>query len=684
MSFQDESFYRSLFENEYAIMLLIDAGSGRIVDANRGACLFYGWTQEQLKTMVIWDINTLSEDEVKEEMRLASLHNKKHFNFRHKLASKEIRDVEVVSGPIYIDGRSLLYTQVHDITDRNRIEDQARRHSKFEQTMLHLAQNFINMPLEKLDAAVNDVIKVIVDYCGARRATLWKYDWLQNVSENLYEYDRETQSSLRLNRVSIDHFSDMLDSLKRGEVCLLKFDENEKHKEYFIQTGIKSTLIVPLLVNENLIGTFTISINDQLKQWGTIEINTVRIFTEMLTNVLQRKESAQALIESMESHLLTLDSVRDGIAMVNREGTLLNVNAALVKRFHTSKQSALGKNMSDFCPVERYGDLNEQRMKCVREAFDTCKPIIIEDCRDGIYFENRFYPVIIEGVATAVTLFSTDISYRKKAEEEAKSKLEYQTKLSVMTEFFTNISHELKTPLSVIFLQYELMERCINDAPKLQKPLAVAKQNSYRLARLVGNLLDLTKIDAGYMKNKLENVDLVPLLKDICKSVESYVQSKSIQLDFSCTLRNVWMVTDLEKLERIMYNLLSNAIKHTGEKGRICVKLTSRKGKGVRIVVEDTGEGIPKNKLKVIFDRFAQVESSVNRHNEGTGIGLSLVKSLVEMLNGSIRVKSELNKGSQFYVHLPEIAFNPDTTMIELGSHDLRKKAEMELADLNA
>lgn len=386
--------------------------------------------------------------------------------------------------------------------------------------------------------------------------------------------------------------------------------------------------------------------------------------------------------KTQELMQLIFDSTNDGIGMLDKHGVILNLNESLIKRFGQTKQKLVGLNMADILPKENYGDLFEKRMEIVKSVIATGAPSIFEDSRDGYTYENRFYPVYKDSEVSAVTLFSTDISDRKKAEKEERSKAELEIKLKVVTEFFSNISHEFKTPLTIILLQFELMELYLKDEQKIQKLLAIARQNSYRMVRLVGNLLDIAKIDAGYMKANLENVNLACLIKDICESAEAFANAKSVHLHLKNDMHSEMMPTDIGKLERILFNLLSNAIKHTHKQGAITVTIQNRKDGGAKIIVEDNGKGIPKDKQQIIFDRFAQVDPSFSRQNEGTGIGLAIVKSLVDMLNGTIQVKSELNKGSQFIIELPLLPIETNEKAIGVGGYDLSKKADIEFSDL--
>lgn len=178
------------------------------------------------------------------------------------------------------------------------------------------------------------------------------------------------------------------------------------------------------------------------------------------------------------------------------------------------------------------------------------------------------------------------------------------------------------------------------------------KQNCYRLIRLVNNLIDITKIDSGFLELNLTNYDIVKIVRDITFSVSEFVKLKSLDLEFCCNIDEKIIACDPDKIERILLNLLSNAIKFTKAGDKISVNIKEGADE-IIISIKDLGIGIKKENLEIIFERFRQVNKSLTRENEGSGIGLSLVKLLVEMHGGTIEVKSEYEKGSEFIVKLP-------------------------------
>jgi two-component system, cell cycle sensor histidine kinase PleC len=223
------------------------------------------------------------------------------------------------------------------------------------------------------------------------------------------------------------------------------------------------------------------------------------------------------------------------------------------------------------------------------------------------------------------------------------------------SEFFSNISHELKTPLTVILGAIQLIEKGYFhelNRRKSDKHNRTIKQNCYRLIRLLNNILDMNKLDSGFIKICPVNCNIVYLIEEITQSVAPFAEQKGVLLEFDTESEEIITGVDVDKIERIILNLLSNALKFTASGGKVSVSLNTISNK-VFISVKDTGLGIPSDMQKSIFERFKQIGSTLTKDFEGTGIGLSLVKSFVELHNGTITVISEVNKGSEFIIELP-------------------------------
>lgn len=228
---------------------------------------------------------------------------------------------------------------------------------------------------------------------------------------------------------------------------------------------------------------------------------------------------------------------------------------------------------------------------------------------------------------------------------------------TLKSRFFANISHEFRTPLTLILGQIDNLMTSETTEKTFTK-LQMASRNGKRLLRLINQLLDLSKIEAAGITLNVTRKDFIPFLKNLVFSFESLTEKNGIELIFSSNKPSIDLYFDPEKLEKVFLNLISNAVKFTEKGGKISIDVklnkdeSSKKTQAV-ISIEDTGIGIPHDRLNHIFDRFYQVDSSQTRAYEGTGIGLALAKELVELHFGKISVHSDEGKGSTFTVILP-------------------------------
>ncbi|MGV8981891.1 hybrid sensor histidine kinase/response regulator [Clostridium sp.] len=265
---------------------------------------------------------------------------------------------------------------------------------------------------------------------------------------------------------------------------------------------------------------------------------------------------------------------------------------------------------------------------------------------------------------------------------------EAENAIDVKAQFLANISHELKTPINVIVSALQMENIVIEDIEildikkKLYKYNGMMKQNSYRLIRLINNLIDVTKIDSGFINMVRRNVDIVRIVEDITLSVASFVESKQIKLIFDTDIEEKIIACDQYKIETIIFNLLSNATKFTNVNGKIIVNMFDGKDYIV-ISVKDTGIGIAEENKQKIFKRFIQVDDTSHRNREGSGIGLSLVKSFVEMHGGEITVESSYGQGSNFIVKLPIITIDESEEKRKNSiSDDYIDKRNIEFSDI--
>ncbi|WP_315789280.1 response regulator [Fischerella sp. JS2] len=264
----------------------------------------------------------------------------------------------------------------------------------------------------------------------------------------------------------------------------------------------------------------------------------------------------------------------------------------------------------------------------------------------------------------------------QKTREQAERLLELDKQ---KTEFFQNISHEFRTPITLI---QGPLETAVSDKKGLSyEQSAIALRNSRRLLRLVNQLLDLQRLDAGRMQPSFRPCDLVEFVSQIVESFRPYCEKKGLRLTTNMA-KCPKVYLDMEKFDKVVYNLLSNAMKFTPEGGMITVAIQSQDDHCI-LTVEDTGIGIVPEQIPLLFERFRQAEGSDNRSYEGTGLGLALVKELVELHGGKVTVESVYSQGTTFSVWLtPGNAHLPANQVSEVTVEVNLSRAAVELADL--
>ncbi len=244
-------------------------------------------------------------------------------------------------------------------------------------------------------------------------------------------------------------------------------------------------------------------------------------------------------------------------------------------------------------------------------------------------------------------------------------------------DFLVDMCHELKTPLSVIMGASKLIELDAGSGyPKILKNSDLIEKNCYRLLRLLNNILDMARLDSSHMEFAPVKCNIPELTEQITRSVSPYAEEKGLTLSFKCSDMNIHASADTDLMERILLNLLSNAIKFTPEGGRITV-MVNKKNNSVEISVKDTGPGVPKSMKTRIFKRFSRTAPG-----QGSGIGLALVKSLVELHGGNIRLQSSESKGSTFIVSLP-ITNSLNNSHNISRSCQVTENVTLELSDVN-
>lgn len=264
-----------------------------------------------------------------------------------------------------------------------------------------------------------------------------------------------------------------------------------------------------------------------------------------------------------------------------------------------------------------------------------------------------FYLLCALGVLIAFIRFKTrQAALKSSLEFERKEKERIEELNQTKLRFFTNISHEFRTPLTLILGQIEVLMQMDKLGTTVYNRILRIYKNAWHMRNLISELLDFRKQEQGYLKLKVEEQNLVTFTRQIYMSFYEYAQKKEINYRFEHVEETISVWFDSIQMQKVIFNLLSNAFKHTPNKGTITVEVRKIASQAV-VSVSDTGVGISEEHISKIFERFYQADNSVSSLTSGTGIGLALVKGLMSMHHGTIDVKSELGKGTKFTISLP-------------------------------
>lgn len=382
-------------------------------------------------------------------------------------------------------------------------------------------------------------------------------------------------------------------------------------------------------------------------------------------------ESRQKLIGEKEKLEAIMDNISDILLIFDKDDNIIMRNGAAdaylsrdIKNLKEIYKKAIFFEVDG--RVVSFEDYPTQQIKKGMQIFD--RVLFVKADTNSMYFsisanaifdDYENYAMGIVSIRNITDYISHSETIRRQQaalfEAEKREKENLEKILVMKDEFLSLISHEFKTPLTVINATLQVIELVHKDqlTDKMKGYLSKIKQNTFRQVRLVNNILDITKAKANQIKMNIKNHDIVFVTKCILESVKLYAEQKNIGISFEPAFESRVIAMDEEKYERILLNLLSNAIKFTPQNKHITVRIGAE-AKKIVIEVSDEGIGIPEDKLHMIFERFGQIENTFTRQAEGSGIGLYLVKMLVDAMEGYIKVQSSVEMGSSFTILLPD------------------------------
>lgn len=396
----------------------------------------------------------------------------------------------------------------------------------------------------------------------------------------------------------------------------------------------KITRVARQITNMNYKSRVHIRNQDEIGQLGQA-INTMADSLQVQMNRIRENETRLSSV---------LDNMVSGVVMIDEQGVIVLLNRPAEEIMGFTSKELIGKPFDG-------AKLPFELTQMIQECMDRNERI-----RDEMNFyfpeermlEVNLVPMIqVEQEWAGLVIVLHDITAIRRLEK-------------VRSEFVANVSHELKTPVAAVKGFAEtLLAGAMNDPAIAKQFLQIIFDESERLNRLIGDILELSKVESKRIPLQFSPVHLNSFLSKTLEMMQTEAEKKSIDLSLQAS-EELYLEADEDRLGQIMINLLSNGINYTPEGGKVKVKAMSilggnQEAEKIRIVISDTGIGIPKKDLPRIFERFYRVDKARSRSSGGTGLGLSIVKHLVELHKGTIRVESDLGIGSRFIIELPVI-----------------------------
>ena len=622
-----EARYRGLFANHHAVMLIIDPETARIIEANPAACAFYGYSEEALTAMRITDINTLTEVEVFSEMRRARSEGRHYFRFRHLLASGEIRDVEVFSGPIKRDGRILLYSIIHDISQRYRAERRICR----QQADLEALSSALTERLKELQCLYS--LSDVVEYGG------------RSLDDLLTPAVRLLPPALR--------FPD--------RACAqIRVGDRRFQSDHFEMSFCR--LVAPIRVGGDVVGELTVCYGPPPDDGQIVflpeERSLIKTIAQRIGRVIEWKQSVKALRESEARFRSLVENCLTGITII-QDGRVEYKNpeqCRLLGDFRAPGREIL---------FERVHEEDRELVSRYYRALQTGEITSIDE-----EFRIHSLPSAVDGIEGKVKWVhcrATRIDYRGREAilvsmidvtrpKELEQMLRMADKMASLGRVTAGIAHEIRNPLSGINIYLNTLRRLVQDAPDADRAVSIIDQvlsASDKIEATIRRVIDFARPGAP----RMVIVDLRDVVKEAVDLSVVTLRKARVRIVQEISPEASRCRADPQLLVVVLINLIANAAQAMAETaGRRLIRITSSiDGGRIHLKVADNGPGVPPAGRDKIFDPFYTTKS------DSPGIGLSICQRIALDHGGCLRLGDQNGGGAELVVELPVEEAEPAT-----------------------
>jgi PAS domain S-box-containing protein len=736
-----EARYSALFESAKAVMIIIDPETGAILDANPAAQRFYGYDHRALRRMHLFDINQAARETILADMRSVLDGRCEHLFFSHRLATGEIRQVEVYSGPFRYDGKQALYSIVHDITERRHIEAaRAESERRYRDVLAatgegiwdwDVAANHVNhnarwseiLGIEDLElghpveyfasllheddreavmAAIRESLERDTPYVHQHRMrcadgrVIWVLDRGRVVERAGDGQPRRMVGSLidvtervereRAFQVERQRLRNVIEGTRAGtwewDVLTGEIQVNERWADMI---GYRLDALAPisfetwkqLLHPEDLVQVLTlieqyfsgerpyfeceIRLKHRAGHWvwvmtsGTVTCRTPdgrpTLMSGTHLDISARKETEERLRQTESLLHSSIDTIREGFVIYDQDDRLIYCNKEFCALYRLPPEFV--ESRPTFEQILRHG-VEQGQYRQARGCEDAWIAERLAEHRQGggeyvrAFDDGRWIKSIERRTSTGHTVgFRVDVTEFYRAQEAAEAANVAKSR------FLATMSHEIRTPMNgILGMAQLLLIPNLTEYERLDYARTILSSGQ-SLLKLLNDILDYSKIEAG--KLQLELVPFSPerLIRDIQSLFVESARAKRLPLEVHWLgVAGQEYQADAHRLRQMLANLVGNAIKFT-EQGQVRIEAREIEDQEGAVVLEfavtDTGLGIPGDKQALLFLPFSQTDNSITRQHGGTGLGLSIVRELAMLMGGEAGVVSESGQGSRFW-----------------------------------
>jgi len=559
-----------------------------------------------------------------------------------------------------------ILTITRDITGRKKLETSILQQLNFTIALNEIANAIISS--EDSSAILEKTTDLLGETLGVDRCLIYDVNFTTNQLTAFSERINPNYSDIQPTKgvYPIDIFISGITEMKKTKQYLASHFDSinpvllKDHSDKILQEqmNIKSALWYPFAFYPDGYHLLVLNETHKKREWTKEEIDFLNSVSQQISIALEKIRLLEARKHSEEEIKMlatALKRINECVSITDVENTILFVNEAFLKTYGYSEEEVLGQN------IKIVGS-----QKSPHKAVEEVLPATLQGGWNGELFNKRKdgseFPIYLsttviekkDGEPNYLIGIAIDITERKRAEQElieAKEKAEEMNRLK--SNFLSNMSHELRTPLNGILGYAEVLSSSLEDE-EFAKMSQTIHDSGTRLSETLNLILDLSKAETEKNDILAKNISILPIVQKVTKHFSEDAAKKNLQMEIIIPDENIIANLDANLFERAVSNLVNNAVKFTN-RGKITVEAGSEKGFAF-IKIKDTGIGIPDDKIELIWEEFRQVSEGISRSYEGTGLGLTISKRIIELMGGTITVESKIGIGSLFTVKFPSVS----------------------------